>query len=41
MFSQIKMLITLVMVIGLAGGAAYIYKLKGDNATLKANQIEL
>jgi chromosome segregation ATPase len=32
---------TLVMVIGLAGGAAYIYKLKADNATLKANQIEL
>ena len=41
MFSQIKMLITLVMVIGLAGGAAYIYKLKADNATLKANQVEL
>ena len=35
------MLMTLVMVIGLAGGAAYIYKLKADNATLKANQIEL
>jgi len=35
------MLITLVMVVGLAGGAAYIYKLKADNATLKANQIEL
>jgi chromosome segregation ATPase len=41
MFSQIKMLMTLVMVIGLAGGAAYIYKLKADNATLKANQVEL
>ena len=41
MFSQIKMLMTLVMVLGLAGGAAYIYKLKADNATLKANQIEL
>ena len=41
MFSQIKMLITLLMVVGLAGGAAYIYKLKADNATLKANQIEL
>ena len=35
------MLMTLVMVIGLAGGAAYIYKLKADNATLKANQVEL
>jgi len=35
------MLMTLIMVIGLAGGAAYIYKLKADNATLKANQIEL
>jgi len=41
MFSQLKMLITLVMVIGLAGGAAYIYKLRADNATLKANQLEL
>jgi chromosome segregation ATPase len=41
MFSQIKMLMTLIMVIGLAGGAAYIYKLKADNATLKANQVEL
>jgi chromosome segregation ATPase len=41
MFSQLKMLMTLVMVIGLAGGAAYIYKLRADNATLKANQIEL
>ena len=35
------MLMTLIMVVGLAGGAAYIYKLKADNATLKANQIEL
>lgn len=35
------MLMTLIMVLGLAGGAAYIYKLKADNATLKANQIEL
>jgi chromosome segregation ATPase len=41
MFSQIKMLMTLIMVVGLAGGAAYIYKLKADNATLKANQVEL
>src|SRR6056300_8429 len=41
MFSQIKTLMTLVMVIGLAGGAAYIYKLKAANTTLKANQIEL
>jgi len=41
MFSQIKMLMTLIMIIGLAGGAAYIYKPKADNATLKANQIEL
>ena len=35
------MLMTLIMVVGLAGGAAYIYKLKADNATLKANQVEL
>jgi len=29
------------MLTGLAGGATYIFKLRADNATLKANQIEL
>ena len=31
----------LVAAIGVAGGFAYVYKLKADNAILKANQIQL
>jgi len=30
-----------VMVAGLAGAGAYVFKLRADNATLKANQIKL
>ena len=41
MFGQIKMVITLVLVLGLAGAGVYVMKLKADNATLKANQIKL
>jgi peptidoglycan hydrolase CwlO-like protein len=35
------MVMIIVMLTGLAGGATYIFKLRADNATLKANQIEL
>ena len=41
MFTQIKMVMTLVMVLGLAGAGVYVMKLKADNATLKANQVKL
>ena len=41
MFGQIKMVITLVLVLGLAGAGIYVMKLKADNATLKANQLKL
>ena len=41
MFGQIKMVITLVLVLGLAGAGMYVMKLRSDNATLKANQIQL
>jgi peptidoglycan hydrolase CwlO-like protein len=41
MFSSIRMVMIIVMLTGLAGGATYIFKLRADNATLKANQIEL
>ena len=41
MFTQIKMVMTLVMVMGLAGAGVYVMKLRADNATLKANQIKL
>ena len=27
--------------LGLAGGVAYVYKLRGDNAILKSNQVKL
>ena len=41
MFGQIKMVMTLVLVLGLAGAGMYVMKLRSDNATLKANQIQL
>ena len=41
MFGQIKMVMTIVMVAGLAGGGMYVFKLRADNAVLKANQIKL
>ena len=41
MFGQIKMVITIVMMMGIAGAGMYVMKLRADNATLKANQIEL
>ena len=41
MFSQIRMLFTVIMIAGLAGGGMYVFKLRADNAVLKANQIKL
>ena len=41
MFRQIKMVMTLIMVMGLAGAGVYVMKLRADNATLKANQVKL
>ena len=41
MFTQIKMVMTLIMVMGLAGAGVYVMKLRADNATLKANQVKL
>ena len=35
------MVISLVMIMGIAGGGMYVFKLRADNATLKANQIQL
>ena len=40
-FGQIKMLITILLITGIAGGGMYVMKLKADNATLKVNQIKL
>ena len=41
MFGQIRMVFTLIMIMGLAGGGMYVFKLRADNATLKANQVQL
>jgi chromosome segregation ATPase len=35
------MVMTLIMVMGLAGAGVYVMKLRADNATLKANQVKL
>ena len=40
-FGQIKMLITILLITGIAGAGMYVMKLRADNATLKANQIKL
>ena len=41
MFGQIKMVITIVLMAGIASAGMYVMKLRADNATLKANQIQL
>ena len=41
MFGTFRMIMIGVMVAGLAGAGAYVFKLRADNATLKANQIKL
>ena len=40
-FGGAKMIMAGILIAGLAGGAAYVYKLKADNAILQANQIKL
>ena len=40
-FGYAKMAITLVMIIGVGGAIAYVYKLRADNAVLKANNVVL
>ena len=41
MFGQIKMVITILLIAGIAGAGMYVMKLRADNATLKANQFKL
>ena len=41
LFGSVKMVFTIIMVIGLSGGVSYVYKLKADNATLKSNQVKM
>ena len=41
MFSSIKIMLVVLLMSGIAGGGMYVMKLRADNATLKANQIQL
>ena len=41
MFGQIKIVITIVLIAGIAGAGMYVMKLRSDNAILKANQHKL
>ncbi len=41
MFGQLRMIITLIMIMGIAGAGMYVFKLRADNAILKANQLQL
>ena len=41
MFSSIRMVMTMLLITGIAGAGIYVMKLRADNATLKANQLKL
>ena len=41
MFSTLRMTFAILLITGIAGAGMYVMKLRADNATLKANQIEL
>ena len=41
MFGQLRMIFTLIIIMGIAGAGMYVFKLRADNATLKGNQIKL
>ena len=41
MFSSIRMIFAVILITGIAGAGMYVMKLRADNATLKANQIQL
>ena len=41
MFGQLRMIFTLIVIMGIAGAGMYVFKLRADNAILKANQVQL
>ena len=41
MFGQIKLIFTIVILVGISGAVIYVQKLRADNAILKENQIKL
>ena len=40
-FAKIKSIITIMLILGVAGAGMYVMKIRADNATLKANQLKL
>ena len=40
-FGQIKMMITILLVVGIAGAGVYVMKLRADNEVLKANAVKM
>ena len=41
MFGQLRMIFTLIIIMGIAGAGMYVFKLRADNAVLKSNQLKL
>lgn len=41
MFGTLRLIIAVTLISGIAGAGVYVMKLRADNATLKANQIQL
>ena len=41
MFGTVRLIFAVLLISGIAGAGVYVMKLRADNATLKANQIEL
>ena len=41
MFGQIKLVFTIIMLVGISGAVIYVQKLRADNAILKENQAKL
>ena len=41
MFGTVRLIFAVLLISGVAGAGVYVMKLRADNATLKANQIEL
>ena len=41
LFGQVKMVFTIIMLLGVAGAGAYVLKLRGDTAILKGNQVKM
>jgi hypothetical protein len=41
LFGSVKMVFTIIMLVGLSGAGAYVLKLRVDNAILKGNQVKM